>query len=78
MKVTIEIDCTPEEARRALGWPDLSPLHERYLARLAEALDANPAAPDVAAEILRGFAPAGEAGLELWRKLLAGGARPGG
>ncbi|HEY4250209.1 MAG TPA: DUF6489 family protein [Roseomonas sp.] len=34
MKMTIEIDCTPEEARRALGLPDLTPLHAAMLDRL--------------------------------------------
>lgn len=29
MKVHLEIDCTPEEARRAMGLPDLSPVHDR-------------------------------------------------
>ncbi|MDE0880583.1 MAG: DUF6489 family protein, partial [Sphingomonas bacterium] len=29
MKVNVEVDCTPEEARRAMGLPDLAPIHER-------------------------------------------------
>ena len=28
MKVTIEVDCTPEEARRMMGLPDLTPLRK--------------------------------------------------
>ena len=28
MKVTIDIDCTPEEARRFMGLPDLTPVHD--------------------------------------------------
>lgn len=28
MKVTFDIDCTPEEARRFLGWPDVTPVHD--------------------------------------------------
>ena len=27
MKVTVDVDCTPEEARRFLGLPDLTPVH---------------------------------------------------
>ena len=34
MKVTIDIDCTPTEARAFLGLPDLSPLHAAYLERM--------------------------------------------
>ncbi|MBZ6377623.1 hypothetical protein B5C34_03980 [Pacificimonas flava] len=34
MKVNVEIDCTPEEARRFFGLPDLGPVHEAYVARM--------------------------------------------
>lgn len=36
MKVTIEIDCTPSEARRFLGFPDLEPLQEALMKRFEE------------------------------------------
>ncbi len=32
MKVTIEIDCTPEEARAFLGMPDIRPLQDEIMA----------------------------------------------
>jgi hypothetical protein len=31
MKVTIEIDCTPAEARQFMGLPDLQPMQDRLL-----------------------------------------------
>lgn len=31
MKVTIDIDCTPEEARRFFGLPDVSALQDKML-----------------------------------------------
>lgn len=34
MKVTIEIDCTPDEARSFLGMPDVRPLQEEIMADL--------------------------------------------
>jgi Family of unknown function (DUF6489) len=34
MKVTIDIDCTPTEAREFLGLPDLRPLQAAVLAKL--------------------------------------------
>lgn len=34
MKVTIEIDCTPEEARSFMGMPDVRPLQEEIMADL--------------------------------------------
>ena len=36
MKVTIEIDCTPEEARAFLGMPDVRPLQEEIMADLGK------------------------------------------
>ena len=43
MKVTIEIDCTPDEARQFLGLPDLKPMQAALMARMeaqmAEAAD---------------------------------------
>lgn len=44
MKVTIEVDCTPEEARRFLGLPDVVPMQqalmEKLQRRMANAIDA--------------------------------------
>ena len=35
MKVKIEIDCTPEEARAFFGLPDLRPVHEAYVDKMS-------------------------------------------
>jgi hypothetical protein len=32
MKVTINVDCTPEEARTFLGLPDIAPLQQEMMA----------------------------------------------
>ena len=34
MKVTIDVDCSPEEARRFLGLPDVAPMQEAILDQL--------------------------------------------
>ena len=34
MKVTVNVDCSPEEARRFLGLPDLTPVHDAYVEKL--------------------------------------------
>ena len=36
MKVTIEIDCTPDEARAFMGLPDVKPMQEAVLASLQQ------------------------------------------
>ena len=34
MKITVDIDCTPEEARAFFGLPDLAPVHEMYVEKM--------------------------------------------
>lgn len=38
MKISIDIDLSPQEAREFMGWPDLSKLHEATLSQLSEQL----------------------------------------
>ena len=56
MKINVEIDCTPEEARQFLGLPDLRPMQEAVMARLQQQmLDAVSAASPEA--LLKGWMP---------------------
>lgn len=41
MKMTIEVDCSPEEARRFLGLPDVSAMNEHLVAEMTKRIDAN-------------------------------------
>lgn len=36
MKITINIDCTPEEARHFMGLPDVAPMQEAMLKEMQE------------------------------------------
>ena len=74
MKVNIEIDCTPEEARRMVGLPDLTPVQDRYVARLAEVADGG-IKPEMIEALMRSWAPMGETGLGMWRRLFEAGMR---
>ena len=38
MKVNVEVNCTPEEARAFFGLPDLKPMQERVLAEIEQRL----------------------------------------
>ena len=78
MKVTVDIDLTPEEARRAVGLPDLSPLHERYVQMLMGTMEGGAIKPEMVESMMRSWAPMGEAGLALWRRLLEPGTKPAG
>lgn len=68
MKVTVDVDCTPEEARRFLGLPDLAPVHEAYVERLTR-LATDGTSAEAFAEMTRSWGPMSEAGLAMWRQL---------
>ena len=68
MKVTVDVDLTPEEARRAMGLPDLTPLHDRYVASLLEAMNGQ-VRPELLETMMKNWAPMGDAGFALWRQM---------
>ena len=41
LKITIDIDCTPDEARQFMGLPDVKPLQAAVLAELEEQMVAS-------------------------------------
>lgn len=51
MKITIDVECTPEEARTFLGLPDVQPMQAQLLKELHERLSKNIAAMDPAVMI---------------------------
>lgn len=69
MKVTVDVDCTPEEARRFLGLPDLTPVHEAYVEKMQKAVGEG-VAPEAFAEMAKAWGPMSEAGMGLWRQML--------
>jgi hypothetical protein len=77
MKVTIEVDCTPEEARRLAGLPDLTPIHDRYLAMLQESMSGT-VRPEMLESLMKSWTPMGDASAAFWRRLFDAGTKPGG
>jgi hypothetical protein len=63
VKITVDIDCTPEEARAFLGLPDVKPMQDRLMADLAERMAASLKAMEPA-EMLRTWLPANLKGME--------------
>lgn len=63
MKITVDVDCTPEEARAFLGLPDVKPMQEALMREMQDRLSANLTAmqPD---ELLRTWLPANFKGYE--------------
>ena len=57
MKITMNVDCTPEEARAFLGLPDLKPMQDELMQEIRNRSMAGIAAMDPA-EMLRAWMPA--------------------
>ena len=71
MKVSVDVDCTPEEARRFLGLPDLSPVHDAYVEKMEAAVtEGAGAGPEAFAEMMKAWGPMSEAGMGMWRQML--------
>ena len=41
MKVNVEVECTPAEARHFLGLPDVAPLNDHLVAEMQKRMDSN-------------------------------------
>lgn len=44
MKITIEVDCTPEEARAFLGLPDMAQMQQQFMKAFQEQMAGDPEA----------------------------------
>jgi hypothetical protein len=80
MKITVEIDCTPVEARTFLGLPDVSALNARLVEEMQTRMSANMnmLSPD---ELMKSWMAFGAGAQEQFAKLMTqaagmGAARP--
>ena len=67
--MTIEVDCSPEEARRFLGLPDVSALNDHLVGEMKKRIDANMQmiSPD---ELVKNWMSFGAGAQEQFRKLM--------
>jgi hypothetical protein len=68
MKITIDIDCTPDEARHFLGLPDVKPMQDAMMRVIEERMRANLQAMDPDT-LLKTWLPAGMQGVEQMQKM---------
>ena len=69
MKMTIEVDCSSEEARRFLGLPDVSSLNDHIVNEMKKRIDSNMSmlSPD---ELIKNWMAFGAGAQEQFRKLM--------
>ncbi|MGI9416540.1 MAG: DUF6489 family protein [Geminicoccaceae bacterium] len=76
MKITVDIDCTPQEARAFFGLPNIEPMQDELLAQLKDQLAKYLASTDPEA-MLKLWLPESVKGLgqiqeQFWRQLMTG------
>ena len=69
MKIHIDMDMTPEEARKLMGLPDLSKLQDEVMAEMTKRVKAALDTSDPEA-MLKAWMPMGGAGLEQFQRFL--------
>ena len=68
MKVTVDFDCTPEEARRFMGLPDLTPVHEAYIERMLKTVNEG-MGPDFFVDLMKTWGPMSEGAFNMWKAM---------
>jgi hypothetical protein len=68
MKFNIEVDCTPDEARRFLGLPDVAPMQQAVVAAMERRLVDAVESADTQ-KLLDQWLPLGMKGIEQWQSL---------
>jgi hypothetical protein len=80
MKIELDIECTPEEARSFFGLPDVKPLQERMMREIEQRLLQGLQAMDPA-EMAKTWMPATMQGLDqmqrFWTQVASGALDPG-
>lgn len=69
MKINVNVDCTPEEARTFLGLPDVSPIHDKYVKMMLDTMDGSNSIEQME-NLFRSFSPMGDAGMRLFRQIM--------
>jgi len=72
MKITVNIKCSPEEARAFFGLPDVTPIQEEFVDALRQRMTEAIAGMDPEA-MIKAWTPGGIPGMEQWMKMWKAG-----
>ena len=76
MKVNVEIECSPEEARRFMGLPDVEKANAAYVDAFARAMQGTTNL-DQLQDYARQLAPMGQIGLKMFQSFVEGARKIG-
>ncbi|MGI9375368.1 hypothetical protein EB810_02380 [Altererythrobacter sp. FM1] len=71
MKVHVEIDCTPEEARTFMGLPDVGQANDVYVEMMTKAMK-GVGSTEKLQEYANQLAPMGQVGMKLFQNFIEG------
>lgn len=71
MKVHVEIECTPEEARSFMGLPDVGKANDIYVDTITKAMK-GVSSPEQLQDYAKQLAPMGQVGLKLFQNFVEG------
>lgn len=74
MKVHIEIDCTPEEARQFMGLPDVEQANAIYVDTISKAMQ-GVSNTEQLEQYAKQLAPMGQMGLKMFQSFVEGASR---
>lgn len=69
MKFTVDVECTPVEARSFLGLPDLTPIQDHYVKAVLDTVSGG-ANIEQMETLLRSLSPFGDAGVKMFSKMM--------
>ena len=75
MKISIDIDMSPQEARELMGWPDMTKLHEATISSLNEQLKSGN--QEVMMSMLKPYLEGSQQAFTFYQKMMQGMAEPG-
>ncbi|NJC40730.1 hypothetical protein GGQ87_000988 [Brevundimonas alba] len=75
MKVTVEVDCTPAEARAFMGLPDVEPLNDHLVSEMKRRMDENITAMQPE-ELMKTWTSFGLQAQDQFRKLMEAAVKP--
>ncbi len=70
MKFTVDVECTPVEARGFLGLPDLTPIQDHYVKAVIDTMSGGGGNIEQMETMLRNMSPFGDAGMKLFSNMM--------
>lgn len=71
MKISIDVEMTPEELRKVMGLPDLAPLQQEMINQIREQMEAGTEGYDPLT-LFKPYLPGNQASAEMMQRLLLG------